>query len=235
MKRFNFLKRIIVLTMLLGGIGTPIVEQAQPAQAATAKTNKTRKVKKTKQVKKSKKTAKKTKKTTKKVKIKVDTSKKKKNRPVSFVKKAPETQIPTARVYINLPEGSSDYQITQQAMDAWNDTKAINFKQVTDYRKANIIVNAGNYGNTRWAGITQIPAVPRGYLYGSIISLNNFFLDQVNSEIALSVAEHELGHAIGLEHNDSQPSVMNSAVTDQRAYTIQQCDIDAVKAIYNEK
>lgn len=231
MKRFNFLKKIIVLTMFLGGIGTPIVEQAQPAQAATAKTNKTRKVKKTKLVK----NAKKTKKTTKKVKIKVDTSKKKKNRPVSFVKKAPETQIPTARVYINLPEGSSDYQITQQAMDAWNDTKAINFKQVTDYRKANIIVNAGNYGNTGWAGITQMPAVPRGYLYGSIISLNNFFLDQVNPEIALPVAEHELGHAIGLEHNDSQPSVMNSAVTDQRAYTIQQCDINAVKAIYNEK
>lgn len=36
-------------------------------------------------------------------------------------------------------------------MNAWNDTKAINFKQVTDYRKANIIVNAGNYSNTGWA------------------------------------------------------------------------------------
>ena len=72
-------------------------------------------------------------------------------------------------------------------MNAWNDTKAINFKQVTDYRKANIIVNAGNYSNTGWAGITHLPAVPRGYLYGSIISLNNFFLDQVNPEIALSV------------------------------------------------
>lgn len=73
-------------------------------------------------------------------------------------------------------------------MNAWNDTKAINFKQVTDYRKANIIVNAGNYSNTGWAGITQLPAIPRGYLYVSIIS-----------------------------------------------YTIQQCDIDAVKALYNEK
>ena len=72
-------------------------------------------------------------------------------------------------------------------MNAWNDTKAINFKQVTDYRKANIIVNAGNYSNTGWAGITQLPAIPRGYLYVSIISLNNFFLDQVNPEIALSV------------------------------------------------
>ena len=47
-------------------------------------------------------------------------------------------------------------------MNAWNDTKAINFKQVTDYRKANIIVNAGNYSTTGWAGITQLPAVPRG-------------------------------------------------------------------------
>lgn len=72
-------------------------------------------------------------------------------------------------------------------MNAWNDTKAINFKQVTDYHQANIIVNAGNYSNTGWAGITQLPAIPRGYLYVSIISLNNFFLDQVNPEIALSV------------------------------------------------
>ena len=114
-------------------------------------------------------------------------------------------------------------------MNAWNDTKAINFKQVTDYRKANIIVNAGNYSNTGWAGITQLPAVPRGYLYGSII------LGSSKSRNCIVCAEHELGHAIGLEHNDSQPSVMNSAITDQRAYTIQQCDIDAVKALYNEK
>ena len=49
-------------------------------------------------------------------------------------------------------------------------------------------MNAGNYSNTGWAGITQLPAIPRGYLYGSIIS-----------------------------------------------YTIQQCDIDAVKVLYNEK
>ncbi|MDB6251863.1 MAG: hypothetical protein PUG19_03890 [Lactobacillus amylovorus] len=40
MKRFNFLKRIFVLTMLLGGIGAPVVEQVQPAQAATKTTKK---------------------------------------------------------------------------------------------------------------------------------------------------------------------------------------------------
>ena len=191
--------------MLLGGIGAPVVEQVQPAQAATK------------------------------------TIKKVPKRQRKLLKKLRPrlTQAKSLRkLKFQQPESISiclKAAITQQAMNAWNDTKAINFKQVTDYRKANIIVNAGNYSNTGWAGITQLPAVPRGYLYGSIISLNNFFLDQVNLEIALSVAEHKLGHAIGLEHNDSQPSVMNSAVTDQRAYTIQQCDIDAVKAIYNEK
>lgn len=221
MKRFIFLKKIIVLTMLLGGLTTPIVEQVEPTQAATVKTKKT-----TKKVNKTKK---------KRVKIKVDTNKKKKNKAVKFVKKAPATQIPTAKVYINLPSESRDYQITQEALQAWNNTKVIHFKQVTNYRKANIIINSDNYGNTGWAGVTQMPAVPRGYLYGSIISLNDYFLNQVNPEIALSVAEHELGHAIGLEHNDTEPSVMNSAVTDQRAYTIQPCDIAAVKALYNEK
>ena len=157
MKRFNFLKRIFVLTMLLGGIGAPVVEQVQPAQAAT--------------------------KTIKKV--------TKRQRKLLKKLRSRLTQAKSLRkLKFQQPESISiclKAAITQQAMNAWNDTKAINFKQVTDYRKANIIVNAGNYSNTGWAGITQLPAVPRGYLYGSIISLNNFFLDQVNPEITLSV------------------------------------------------
>lgn len=44
-------------------------------------------------------------------------------------------------------------------------------------------MNAGNYSNTGWAGITQLPAVPRGYLYGSIISytIQQCDIDAVNA------------------------------------------------------
>ncbi|NRO46648.1 matrixin family metalloprotease [Lactobacillus helveticus] len=49
------------------------------------------------------------------------------------------------------------------------------------------------------------------------------------------MAEHELGHAIGLNHNDTEPSVMNPAVSDENAYTIQKCDIEAVKRIYHKR
>ncbi|EHC03815.1 peptidase M10A and M12B matrixin and adamalysin [Streptococcus suis R61] len=44
-------------------------------------------------------------------------------------------------------------------------------------------------------------------------------------------AEHELGHAIGLDHEDSQTSVMESAGSN---HGIQQADIDAVLALYSE-
>ncbi len=83
--------------------------------------------------------------------------------------------------------------------------------------------------------MTQMANVPRGYLYGSIIYLNDYYLNQLSSHIQLAVAEHELGHAIGLNHNDTEPSVMNPAVSDENAYTIQKCDIEAVKRIYHKR
>ena len=134
MKRFNwfnFLKRIFVLTMLLGDIGAPVVEQVQPAQAAT---------------KTIKKVTKRQRKLLKKLRSRLTQAK--------SLRKLKFQQLESISICLKAA-------ITQQAMNAWNDTKAINFKQVTDYRKANIIVNAGNYSNTGWAGITQLPAVPR--------------------------------------------------------------------------
>lgn len=60
-------------------------------------------------------------------------------------------------------------------------------------------------------------------------------MHQTAPQVGLAIAEHELGHAIGLMHDDSQPSVMNSAISPDRAYLIQSCDIMTVKAIYHEK
>ena len=167
-------------------------------------------------------------------KIKIDSGKK--ARAIKQKKsKSKKNRIPTANVLIYLNSNNPDYQLVQNEMSAWNKTTAFRFNQVKNLKKANILVTSGNYGETTWAGLTEMKNVPRGYLYGSIIYLNDYYLNQINSHIQLAVAEHELGHAIGLTHNDKEPSVMNPAVTEENAYTIQKCDIAAVKRIYHRK
>lgn len=47
----------------------------------------------------------------------------------------------------------------------------------------------------------------------------------------VNVAEHELGHALGLAHNEPDSiSVMNPA---NRSYSIQDCDVRGMNAIYS--
>ena len=65
------------------------------------------------------------------------------------------------------------------------------------------------------------------------VKLNRYFL--LNPDFGythkriVNTAEHELGHAIGLDHDDSKVSVMQSAGS---YYGIQQTDIDRVHALY---
>ncbi|MGC4389050.1 matrixin family metalloprotease, partial [Streptococcus suis] len=50
-------------------------------------------------------------------------------------------------------------------------------------------------------------------------------------ERIVNTAEHELGHAIGLFHDDNEDSVMQSSGS---YYGIQQVDIAAVNKLYQE-
>lgn len=115
---------------------------------------------------------------------------------VKTKKKTTKNQIPTASIFIYINQNDPNYQTVQDAIKAWNATKVIKFKQVFNYQKAQIIVTAHDYGDTSWAGLTEMPDTPRGYLYGSVVYLNNFYFRQSTPQVALSVAEHELGHAI---------------------------------------
>ncbi|WP_225352031.1 matrixin family metalloprotease [Secundilactobacillus similis] len=50
--------------------------------------------------------------------------------------------------------------------------------------------------------------------------------------IKQSVATHELGHALGLDHSTSKLSVMYPV--DQSRTTLSTADLNALKAIYND-
>lgn len=65
------------------------------------------------------------------------------------------------------------------------------------------------------------------------VKLNTYYLTENNYGYSyyriVYTAEHELGHAIGLDHDDSQQSVMQSSGS---YYGIQPVDIENVKKLY---
>jgi len=109
----------------------------------------------------------------------------------------------SATVYIDTQDETfrSAYQ---EAIRAWNQTGAFTFQIVNDKNQANIVATEMN----------------RYYLLNSQYSYSY--------ERIVNTAEHELGHAIGLEHNEEK-SVMQSAGS---FYGIQAVDVQAVKELY---
>lgn len=151
---YNFLKKLVVLLMLLTSAVT-ITEAFTPAPVQAASKNK----KTTKKVKKNKQNTKKNNKKKKAAcKLKVDDDIK------SKVRKLPK---PAANVFIKISTSNPDYATVLAAMQAWNDTNVFEFKQTQNPIQANIRVNNNTYGATNWGGLTEMPNVPDGYRYGS--------------------------------------------------------------------
>ncbi len=74
-----------------------------------------------------------------------------------------------------------------------------------------------------------------GYYLHATVELNSYYLLNpafgYSQERIVNTAEHELGHAIGLQHTN-KISVMQPAGS---YYPIQSRDIEAVKALYSRK
>ena len=127
----------------------------------------------------------------------------------------------TASIYIQ----STDETLVaayKEAITNWNNTGAFIFTLTDDASTADIVATADTQTNVLTNRITHVD-----------VKLNRYFL--LNSDFGythkriVNTAEHELGHAIGLDHDDSKTSVMQSAGS---YYGIQQVDIDTVHALY---
>ena len=140
----------------------------------------------------------------------------------------------TAKVYIGVKQ-TDLYNATVNAMAAWNQTGAFTFKQSKNKKNAQIVVVANSKGNGA-AGLTTYKYLSHtNRLYSAQVALNTYYLenDYYNYTQAriVNTVEHELGHAIGLDHRTGVTVMYPTG----SIYTIQPKDIKLVKKIYKRK
>lgn len=138
----------------------------------------------------------------------------------------------SASIYIDLNNPVLK-NATNTAIQQWNQTGAFTFKPTTNRNNANIIVKAISENNNGAAGLTEMEVnTLTGYFEHATVELNaNYLLNPAygySQQRIVNTAEHELGHAIGLQHNNGQ-SVMQPAGS---FYPIQPVDIQNVRTIY---
>lgn len=138
----------------------------------------------------------------------------------------------SATVYIDLTNPILK-NATTTAIQQWNQTGAFTFKTTSSKDDANIIVKAISENNNGAAGLTQaeVNTVTGDFEHVTVELNANYLLNPAygySQQRIVNTAEHELGHAIGLQHNNNQ-SVMQPAGS---FYSIQPVDVQNVRAIY---
>lgn len=142
----------------------------------------------------------------------------------------------SANVFINISNNDELKNATRDAMENWNKTGAFTFNETNDRKQANITVEAIQDDTTSAAGVTNTSYNPlTNHLLNAQVKLNTYYLQNSDYNYSyqrvVNTAEHELGHAIGLQHVNNQ-SVMYPAGS---YYSIQQQDINAVRALYKSE
>lgn len=122
---------------------------------------------------------------------------------------------------------------TLTAIQQWNATKSFTFTTTNDKKDANIVVSAVNSQDNGAAGLTNTSMnAATGYYLHATVQLNAYYLLNpafgYSQQRIVNTAEHELGHAIGLQHTNAV-SVMQPAGS---YYAIQPRDVQQVKRLY---
>lgn len=138
-----------------------------------------------------------------------------------------------ATIYIDPQMDATFQKAYAEAIANWNQTGAFNFELVTESSKADILATEMNDGATPVAGEAESQTNLLTKQFTSVtVRLNHYYLSNPNYgytyDRILHTAEHELGHAIGLEHTN-EVSVMQPAGS---YYGIQAQDVQAVQELY---
>ncbi|EHI73590.1 membrane-associated proteases [Streptococcus criceti] len=139
----------------------------------------------------------------------------------------------SATVYLDSTD-STFVSAYKEAITAWNDTGAFTLNLVSDKESADIVLTDQSDSSSQAAGETKTTTESlTNRITHADVYLNSYYLLNdaygYSQERIVNTAEHELGHAMGLDHNDSQASVMQSAGS---YYSIQTVDIDALQKLY---
>lgn len=144
-------------------------------------------------------------------------------------------QKPEATVYLDL-KNPTLYNAAINGLKSWNHTGAFTFKITNNKKDAQIVIKSMDRSDTNAAGLTNTEYNSlTGYLIHATVELNSYYLlnpaYNYSNDRIINTVEHELGHAIGLDHQNGI-SVMYPQGS---FYTIQPTDVENVKKIYHEQ
>ena len=153
---------------------------------------------------------------------------------VAAITPANPYRFKTAQATVHLSVDAHYNNIWRKALAAWNSKGVFEFK-ITQSSTAqiNILSMPAALKKPNLTGLTYVYHDENGVITKADTYLNNTALTayRYTDTQRVNVAEHELGHTMGLAHNPSQKSVM---YYENRYYPIQPVDVAAVRAHYQQ-